>query len=219
MDNSNIILNLKKSLIIKTCLIILFFCTATSLFAETFKKNILNEKFSVGFYPTVFYFNSVINAEKDNYAKISSLEISPFIAYNIYQNLFLGTKGTFEYYKSNFYYKEPYKELGLFAQYILPFKIDKGICKILKFYIEAGYYKTNFIYYDHTVKVFEFDNITIEEDFLAHNKLLHDKIIMPIGMQVKVYENLHIDFNWQFHKYIKGAYSNKIMIGVLYYFK
>jgi hypothetical protein len=201
----------------KKNLLIAFIFLSTSLYAQTIKKNILSEKFSVGFYPSIRYYEQVIDLEKKEYARLFSFEFHPFVKYNVYKNLFVGVQGATEFYRSNFYEKKSLKELGLNARYVLPVKIDKGLLRILKFYVEAGYYRTNFIQYNEVVNIGGSVEVPIHEDYVYDDRMIYDKLSFPVGMQIRFFRNLHFDVNWQYNKYLKGSHLSGMMGSFTYY--
>lgn len=201
----------------KKIFFVVFIFMGTLLYAQTIKKNQINEKFSVGFYPTLLFFEHVTNLEKKEYARLFSVEFHPFVKYNVYKNLFVGVQGATEYYRTNFYEKKTLKELGLNARYVLPIKIDKGLLRILKFYVEAGYYRTNYIKYEDEVNIGGSIEVPIHEDYVYDDRMIYNKLSFPVGMQIKFFRNLHFDLNWQYNKYLKGSYLSGMMGGFTYY--
>lgn len=209
---------IRKTKKMKKTLLIVFICIGTSLCAQTIKKNILSEKLFFGFYPTLLYYNQVIDHDKKDLAKYISCEFHPFVAYNAYKNIFIGVQGGCEFYRSNFYHRtNTLKELGVNIRYVLPIKIDKGLLRTLKFYIETGYYRTNYVKYDEVVNIAGNSTVHVDEDYAYDKQMIYNKLSVPIGVQIKFFKNLHFDINWQYNKYFKGSHLNGWMGGFTYY--
>ena len=189
-----------------------------ALSAQTIKKEYVSEKLMMGLYPNMFFFKQAVEDGSNDYARLFSFELQPFVAYNIHNNVFMGFQGSYRHFISKSFDIDNVVELGLSLRYVLPINIDKDLFRLFKFYIEAACYRTNYMQYDKVVNVYEYRGLTFEEDFVIGNKLDQTKLSFPIGFQFKVFKNLHLDINWQYHKYINGSYSSGLMGGLSYYF-
>lgn len=205
---------MKKTLLINVLLLII----VSAISAQTIKKERIDEKFMLGLYPNMFFYKEAVSDGSEDYARLFSLELQPFIAYNIYNNLFIGAQGSYNYFASNSFNINNIAEIGLSLRYVLPLKIDKALLRSLKFYIEAACYKTNYVQYNEIVNTYDYKGLSIEEDFVIGNKLDQTKLAFPLGIQIKVFKNLHLDVNWQYNKYLVGGHYSSFAGGVSYYF-
>ncbi|OQA98963.1 MAG: hypothetical protein BWY22_00622 [Bacteroidetes bacterium ADurb.Bin217] len=199
---------------------LLFGCLYASSFGQVFTKDTIapNTKYSIGFYPSLYYYDWKVENEEFEFARFFSLGFRPAFTYKITHNIFMSTIMHYEFNASNFYTKDSFIEIGIAARYVLPYTINVRALKKLHFYFEAQYHRTNYRLLPYTVKIFEFNDIVIKEDFIISDGLQYNKLVIPLGITVPFTKRLYLDINWQYWHFISGKSFNGFMGGVYYNF-
>jgi len=175
-----------------------------------------SSKFSLGLYPNIFYFDSRVDTEEMEFARMFSFRLFPSLSYKVVQNLYISSIGSYEFYASNFYDKHRFIELGVSTRYISNYYVNKKIFKKIRYYIEFQYFKTNYKIVPFTVKTFQFKGVTIDEKYETSNLLNFSKVSVPIGIIVPIRNKLYLDINWQYWQFISGKSFNGFMAGMYY---
>ncbi len=198
-----------RNILVVTCVILSF-----NLNGQIIKLDSTHNKLALGLYPNLLFSDIVIDDNPNNRAILFSLETRPYIAYNLYSNIFVGLEFSYEFFYSNYYDKDNFKEFGLSLRYIVPFHIDKKILNRLRLYTGISYCMTNYRMVDDVVNIFEYDSIFIEEDFIISNKIDQQKFYIPIGLKITFWKNVFIDLNWQYVKFNNGTSESGFMCGI-----
>lgn len=200
----------------KKVYIVFFMCFQLAASGQFFEKDSLVSKLNVGIYPNMYYTNTIVEENSDEFVNLFSLQLRPYIAYNVCNNLFLGCSSSYEIFVSDFYEKKSFVELGCFIRYVLPYSINKDLIDRFRLYFELGYYKTNYCMFSETINTFTYKSIEIYENFTLSSKLDQAKIVFPIGFTVAITDRFYIDINWQYSKFINGGVETGFMGGVGY---
>lgn len=200
--------------IILTSLIAL--CIPSCIYSQIFIKDTTSLKYSTGFYNNLLYHNEIIDKQTNEKAKLFSLEVKPYFTYHFNNNIGIGFSFSYEFFSSNYYKKKSLIECGLIARYVMPVTINKSLLKKIHFYVEIGYYKTNYLMCSETVDTFIYKTITINENFIISNKLNKTMVCLPIGMQISIWNGIYFDLRWQYNIYIEGTNINGFTFGVGY---
>lgn len=186
----------------------------TKSFGDFIKKDSINRKFILGSYQNLVYQEASLENDSKKFGRIFSCSIRPYVAYNVSHNLFVGTQFSYEFFKSNYYQKETFIDVGLFARYIIPYTIQKKVLNRVHFYIEAGYYRTNYKVVDYVVNTFEYKNLRINETFYAGKSLNYSLLTVPVGVNLRGRNHFYFDFNFQNWFFVKGKYMWGFMSGI-----
>lgn len=195
-------------------------CLSTTIFSQVFTKDTIapNTKYSIGFYPSLYYYDWKVENEEFEFARFFSLGFRPAFTYKITHNIFMSTIMHYEFNASNFYTKDSFIEIGIAARYVLPYTINVRALKKLHFYFEAQYHRTNYRLLPYTVKIFEFNDIVIKEDFEISNRLQYNKLVIPLGITVPFTKRLYLDINWHTSLFFNNYKKTDFMGGVYYNF-
>jgi len=199
--------------------ILYIFFTAITLSVSgqsLFKSDTVYNEIFLGFYPNLYFSEILVDENTDEMARLFSLEIKPYFAYNLYKNLYIGCNFSYEIFESNFYEKDNFKELGVFMRYIIPYTIDKKFLRRFHVYTEFSYGKTNYRIVSDAVNIFEYKTIKIEEDFIISKSLNQSKFSFPVGFNFHLSGKFFIDLNWQYVHFVNGTGINGFMAGVGY---
>lgn len=201
----------------KNTINILFLLFCTSVFGQIFSKDSLQNRISMGIFPSLSYYDK-LDKEDKKYIRAMSVELRPYVSYNVYKNIFLGSAMSYQFFYSNFYEKENFVEVGIFSRYVIPYTVTKkGFWKRIHLYVEVGYFKTNYRMVSQIVNTVEYKNEKIiDENYIISDKLNQDKFSIPIGLNIRIGKNFYIDFNYQQMYYLKGKNMQSFMCGLGY---
>jgi hypothetical protein len=201
----------------RSILYVLFTAITLSLSGQSlFKRDTAYNDIFLGFYPNIYFSEILVDENTDEKARLFSLELKPYIAYNLYKNIYLGCNFSYEFFASNFYEKENFIEAGVFMRYIIPYTLDKRFLKRFHFYTEFGYSKTNYRIVSDILRTVEYKTVKIEEDFIISKSLNQSKFSLPIGFTFHASSKFFIDLNWQYIHFINGTNINGFMCGIGY---
>jgi len=190
------------------------FVGITKSFGEFIKKDTVNRKFILGGYKNFAYSEESLKNDSKKYGRIFSCTIRPYFAYNVSHNFFIGTQFSYEFFKSNYYKKENFIDVGFFTRYIIPYTIQMKVLNRIHFYVEAGYYRTNYKVVNDVVNTFEYKNLRINETFYVGKDLKYSLFTLPVGINLRGRNHFYFDFNFQNWFFVNGKYMWGFMSGI-----
>lgn len=198
------------------CLIfsIVLFASSQNTYSQLIRPDTIYSKITLGVFNDVLYFEQLVEYEPTERVYILSNTVAPHLVWYPYKNFGFGILGSYEFYSSNFYNKSSFIKFGLTANYKFPFKINLPILKYGNFYIESGFFKTNYIKLDKVLKEFTYKGLKIEENYIISNRLNQSIISIPFGVQFIIWERLYFDFAYQYSFFINGISENGFRVGL-----
>lgn len=190
----------QKTNLMKSIIIIFLFSFSIISNSQTIKKDTAFSKGQIGLYPGFYYANMQASDVEKEYANLFLFEFDPYLSYNLYQNIFIGSIFSMDFVWSDFYSRKSFIELGAFIKYILPFSIDKNGLRRIRPYIAFEYYKTNYRMVAEVVNTVEYKQASVEEDFIISEYLDQDKYSVPVGIIIDLNNNF-------FYMPILGMYN------------